>query len=69
MHHNKWESTYNIKEMVFGVTILPFLGLRAAFSLESGVQPNKKVYQITITHFPECTCPDFVNMAVTSIGK
>jgi hypothetical protein len=68
-HRNKWESAHNIKGTVFGVTILPFPGLEAIISLESGVEPDKKVYQITISHFPECTCPDFLNMAVTLIGK
>jgi hypothetical protein len=58
----------NIKRTVFGVTVLPFLGLGAIISLESGVEPDK-VYRITISHFPECTCPDFLNMVVASIGK
>jgi hypothetical protein len=68
-HCNKWESARNIKGMVLGVTILPFPGLGAIILLESGVEPDKKVYRITINHFPECTCPDFLNMAVASIGK
>jgi hypothetical protein len=68
-HRNKWESARNIKGTVLGVTVLPFPGLGAIISLESGVEPNKKVYQITISHFPECTCLDFLNMAVASIGK
>jgi hypothetical protein len=68
-HHNKWESAHSIKGTVLGVTILPFFSLGAIISLESGVEPDKKVYQITISHFPECTCPDFFNMAVASIGK
>jgi hypothetical protein len=68
-HRNKWESTCNIKRMVLGVTAFPFPGLEAIISLESGVQSDKKVYQIIISHFPECTCPDFLNMAMASIGK
>jgi hypothetical protein len=68
-HRNKWESARNIKGMVLGVTILPFPGLGAIISLESGVESDKKVYRITISHFPECTCSDFFNMAVVSIGK
>jgi hypothetical protein len=68
-HHNKWESTRNIKRMVLGVTVLPFHGLGAIILLESGVEPDKKVYRITISHFRECTCPDFLNMAVASLGK
>jgi hypothetical protein len=68
-HHNKWESARNIKETVLGITVLPFPGLGAIISLESGIEPDKKVYRITINHFPEYTCPDFLNMAVTSIEK
>jgi hypothetical protein len=68
-HCNKWESARIIKGTVFGVTVLLFLGLGAIISLESEMEPNKKVYRITISHFPECTCLDFLNMAVASIGK
>jgi hypothetical protein len=73
-HRNKSESARNIKGMVLGVTvlpfpILPFPGLGAIISLEFGVEPDKKVYRIIISHFPECTCLDFLNMVVASIGK
>jgi hypothetical protein len=68
-HRNKWESARNIKGTVLGVTVLPFPGLGAIISLEFGVEPNKKVYRITISHFPECTCLGFLNMVVASIGK
>jgi hypothetical protein len=68
-HRNKWESARNIKGTVLGVTVLPFPNLGAIISLESGVEPDKKVYRITISHFPKCTCPDFLNMAVASLGK
>jgi hypothetical protein len=43
-HRNKWKSARNIKGMVLGITVLPFLGLGAIISLESGVEPDKKVY-------------------------
>jgi hypothetical protein len=68
-HRNKWESARNIKGTILGATVLPFPGLGAIILLESGVEPDKKVYQITISHFPECTCPDFLNMVVASLGK
>jgi hypothetical protein len=68
-HRNKWESAWNIKRTVLGVTILPFLGLRVIILLESKVQPNDKVYRIIINHFLERTYPDFLNMAAMSIGK
>jgi hypothetical protein len=68
-HCNKWESARNIKGTVLSVTVLPFLGLGAIISLESRVESDKKVYRITISHFPECICLDFLNMVVASIGK
>jgi hypothetical protein len=68
-HRNKWESACNIKGTVLGVTVLPFPSLRIIISLKSGVEPDKKVYRITVSHFPKCTCPDFLNMVVASIGK
>jgi hypothetical protein len=68
-HRNKWESARNIKRMVLGVTVLLFPGLRAIVLLESEVEPDRKVYRITISHFPKCTCPDFLNLAVASLGK
>jgi hypothetical protein len=43
-HRNKWESARNIKGTVLGVIVLLFPGLGAIISLESGVDPNKKVY-------------------------
>jgi hypothetical protein len=63
------ESAHNIKGTVIGITVLPFPGLGAIISLESRVEPDKKVYQIIISHFPECTCLDFLNMTVASIRK
>jgi hypothetical protein len=68
-HCNKWKRARNIKGTVFGIIILPFPSLGAIILLESGVQPDKKDYQIIISHFPECSCYDFLNMAVVSIGK
>jgi hypothetical protein len=68
-HRNKWKNARNIKGTVLGDTILPFPSLRAIIFLESGVEPDKKVYQITISHFPKCTYLDFLNMAMVSIGK
>jgi hypothetical protein len=69
LHHDKWKSAGNIKGMVLGITILPFPSLGAIISIESRAEPNKTVYQITISHFLECTCSDFLNMEVALIGK
>jgi hypothetical protein len=43
-HRNKWESAHNIKGTVLGVTVLLFPGVGTIISLESGVEPDKKVY-------------------------
>jgi hypothetical protein len=50
-HRNKWKSARNIKGTVLGISVLLFPGLGAIISLESGVEPDKKVYRITISHF------------------
>jgi hypothetical protein len=68
-HRNKWESACNIKGTILGVTVLLFPSLGAIILLESGIEPDKKIYRITISHFSECTCLDFLNMVVASIGK
>jgi hypothetical protein len=67
-HRNKWESAGNVKGSILGVTMLPFPGLRAVVSLQSGVEPMQKVYRITLGMYSECNCPDFVDMAVSAIG-
>jgi hypothetical protein len=67
-HRNKWESARNVKGAILGVTMLPYPGLGAIISLQSGIEPHHKVYQITIGMYSECTCPDFVDMAISAIG-
>jgi hypothetical protein len=51
-HRNKWESTRNIKRKVLGITVLLFPSLGAIISLESGVEPDKKVYRLLSVIFP-----------------
>ena len=65
---NKWESAANIRGQILGVTLLPHLGLGAIVELETGLACNKNAYRVTVGQFPTCTCPDFVNMAVSAIG-
>jgi hypothetical protein len=67
-HRNKWESAGNVKGMILGVTMLPFPGLGAIISFQSGIEPTQKVYRITLGMYSECTCPDFVDMVVLAIG-
>ena len=65
---NKWESASNITRQILGVTLLPLPGLGAIVELETGSTCNKNAYQVTMGQFPTCTCPDFMNMAVSAIG-
>ena len=65
---NKWESARNVRGEILGVTPLPSPGLGAIVVLRTEAHPIKNVYRITLGQFPTCTCPDFVNMAVSTIG-
>ena len=67
-HRNKWKSAGNITGKILGVTLLPLPGLGAIVELEIGPAYNKNAYRVTMGQFPTCTCPDFVNMAVSAIG-
>jgi hypothetical protein len=55
-HRNQWENARNIKRTVLGVTVLPFPSLGAIISLESGVEPEKKVYR---DKSPQISCGSF----------
>ena len=65
---NKWESASNIRGHILGVTLLPHPGLGAIVELETGMDCNRNAYRVTVGQFPTCTCPDFINMAVSAIG-
>ena len=65
---NKWESVAKIRGQILGVTLLPHPGLGAIVELETAIAYNKNAYRVTVGQFPTCTCPDFVNMAVSAIG-
>ena len=65
---NKWESAANIRGQILGVTLLPHPGLGAIVELETGIACNRNTYRVTVGQFRTCTCPDFVNMAVSAIG-
>jgi hypothetical protein len=60
---------WNIKRMVLGVIILSFPSLGAISLLESEIQTNEEVYQITVSQLPKYTYLDFVNMAIAVIGN
>ena len=65
---NQWESAANIRGKIVGVTLLLHSGLGAIVELETGIACNKNAYRVTMGQFPTCTCPNFVNMAVSAIG-
>jgi hypothetical protein len=67
-HCNKWESARNITGTIFKVTMLPFPALGSIVSLQLGKEPNQKVYHVTIGTYLECTCPDFISMAIAAVG-
>jgi hypothetical protein len=68
-HRNQWESARNVTASITGVNFLPYPGLGAIITLLSGAEPNQKVYNITLSNFPSCTCPHYGGMNGTSIGK
>ena len=65
---NKWESAANIRGKILGITLLPHPGLGAIVELQTGLACNKNAYRVTVGQFSTCTCPDFVNMVVSTIG-
>ena len=68
-HLNQWESARNITGNILGVNILPYPGLGAVITLQSGVEPHHMIHHVTISNFPACTCLSFTGMLSTSIGK
>ena len=68
-HRNQWESARNVKAIIQAVKIIPYPGLGAVITMQSGVEPDQKVYNVTLSNFPSCTCPHFVSMNGSSVGK
>ena len=68
-HRNQWESARNVKATIIQVNLLPYPGLGAIVALQSGVEPNANVYNITLCNFPACTCPHYNNMTSSAIGR
>ena len=66
-HRNQWESALHMSNcQVTNVTTIPYPGYRVVIALDSG---KGKVYYISITDFPSCTCPSFVRMMSGALGK
>ena len=54
------------KCQVTNVTAIPYPGYGVVITLDSG---KAKVYYVSITNFPSCTCPSFVKMMSRALGK
>jgi len=65
---NKWEGVGNIRRQIVGVTLLLLPSLGTIVSLETIADYDKNIYQITVDMFSTYVCPNFVNMAVPTIG-
>ena len=68
-HRNKWESARNVRAIVKNVTSIPYPGYGRIITLDSGIYPNQKTYQITLCDFPSCSCDDFITMSSGALGK
>ena len=68
-HRNQWESARNVKANILRVNLLPYPGLGAIIVLQSGVEPDDKLYNITLCNFPSCTCPHYASMNSAAVGR
>ena len=66
-HHNQWESASHMSTcQVTNVTAIPYPGYGVVIALDND---KGKVYYISITDFPSCTCLSFVKMMSGALGK
>lgn len=49
--------------------MVPHPGFGCIVALISGVQPREEKYMLTISSFPDCTCPNFKEMKIRCLGK
>ena len=68
-YRNKWETAQNLKAVVESVVVIPYPGYGRVITLMSGIFPNQKVYRITVSDFPACTCEDFITMSTAALGS
>lgn len=66
---NNCASALTLKAMVHQVTMVPLPGFGCIITLDSGTAPSIEQYMITISAFPECTCPYFKEMSAKALGK
>ena len=66
---NKWESALNVDGQITSVTMIPHPGIGCIILFQSRKKAKVEEYRITISTFPSCTCPDFVEMSARALGK
>jgi len=65
---NKWESALNVDGQITSVTMIPHPGIGCIILFQSRKKAKTEEYRITISTFPSCTCPDFVEMSARALG-
>ena len=66
-HRNQWKSASHMSTcQVTNITAIPYPGYGVVIALDSS---KGKVYYISITDFPSCTCLSFVKMMSGALGK
>ena len=66
---NNCASALTMKAVIREVTMVPHPGFGCIIALDSGTSPAIERYMITVSAFPECTCPYFKEMATKALGK
>jgi len=68
-HQNNCASALTLNAHIDRVTMVPHPGFGCIISMQSGTQPRSENYMLNISAFPECTCPNFKEMKLNSLGK
>ena len=66
---NNCASALTLNARIGKVTMVPHPGFGCIVSLHSGMHPRSENYMLTISSFPECTCLNFKEMKLRSLGK
>jgi len=68
-HQNNCVSSLTLNACIEKVTMVLHLGFGCIVYLISGVQPQTEKYMLTISSFPNSTCPNFKEMKLKCLGK
>ena len=68
-HENNWASSLLLTVHIQSVTMIPTPGFGCIISLVSETVSESNLYKITVGPEPGCTCPNFKEMSVKSLGK